>query len=172
MCCASQVSCELRPAARLNPSTDPAVVLLLCSHECDTKEASTINYSSSLPTSTVVHSIGVFSPRLNYFSLLGINIFYVGMISLLNGLVNSRDGVNFSHGWSFKTKNIQITLGHPYLFSHYSPEIIANDLMERFPKGLGMHIYLLYCILRLPRCLLPQATFPLKNHTVKALVIL
>lgn len=78
----------------------------------------------------------------------------------------------FFQDWLFKIKNIHITLGHPYMFFYYSPEVIANDLMKQFPKGVGVHIYLLYCILHLPRCLLRQTAFPLKNHPVKTLIIL
>jgi len=55
-----------------------------------------------LQTATGVHSTVVFSSRLNYFSLLGVNIFYMGMISLPNGVVNSLDGLVFSRVGNLK----------------------------------------------------------------------
>lgn len=82
------------------------------------------------------------------------------MISPPSGIINSVDGF-FSQGWSLKIKAIHITLGHPYQFSYYSPEAIAQDLTERFPKGVGVPSYLWCRILALPMCLLPQTAFPL-----------
>lgn len=93
------------------------------------------------------------------------------MIPLPSGIINSVDGF-ISQGWSLKIKTIRITLGHPYLFSYYSPEAIAQDLMEQLPKGMSVPSDLWCHILALPRCLLPQNAFPLKNHPVKILIIL
>lgn len=93
------------------------------------------------------------------------------MVPLPSGIINSVDRF-ISQGWTLKIKNIHITTGHPYLFSYYSPEAIAQDLAEPFPKGVGVPSYLWCHIPALPRCLLPQTTFPLKNHPVKPLIIL
>lgn len=101
----------------LQPSLDSAGVLLQKWH---IKEATMLIHSFFLPANGV-HSTGIFSSRLNYFPLLNIKVFYMGVISLPSGIINLVDRF-ISQGWSLKIKT------HPY---HTGPSLPVSPLFSR-----------------------------------------
>lgn len=123
--------------------------------------------SQAMTNPTGVHSTGAFSCRL-YSSLLGVNLFCTGVISLPGQLLLA----GCCQGSPFK---IKISLAHLAILACCCL-LLFRSHCEGFngpvPRRHGHAPLLLYCIPTLPRCLLSQTIFPPKNHTVKTLIIL